>query len=241
MIKITQSMYELPPIYGGMTVDEFTCEDNELVTIAGLPFAVKTLNLRRNALDSLDHKLPNLLVSLNVSENFLTSMPDELPSTLKYLNCSKNYLKKLPLNTENIVELDCSVNYIRRIIRDFTSMEKLNCSHNDLLDIHVDGGLELKELISNGNKMKNVNLSRFTKLTHFEAVSNEITNILFPLSIVHINVAKNQIKCLHKLEQYIHLETITANHNLINSHFILPASVKNYNFENNPIVHVSIL
>lgn len=132
------------------------------------------------------------LVELNLAYNKLTNIP-LIPPNLKKLNIERNEIEKI----ENLLE---------------SNLEELNISGNEIETLE---GLPvtLTKLEISKNNINIIDLSNLFKLEYLNANSNDIimVNGEFPESLIHIELAHNQLKSLPDINSNIEVLNISDN------------------------------
>ncbi len=163
--------------------------------------SLKTLNISRNQLTSVDLRYNTLLEILFVSNNNISELNLLYNTHLKRLFCNDNQLTFLYLNSPDLWDLNYSNNQLTDVDMTRSSgVTDLKCSNNQLtsFDIHILHSL--KNLYADNNQLTGINLSQNTELVLVNLSHNNITGLdisalskLYTLNVEYNNLTKLDI------------------------------------------------
>lgn len=133
--------------FGEFLLPQLKLEDNELVSVPGLPSSIRTLSLAENNLNEVPESLRNMtsLVDLDLSGNQIRRIPGwlgELPR-LQTLNLSQNLINSIDIGlgeSPNLQTLLLARNQLRSIPEEVLSAPSL--AH-----MRLEGNSMTKELL----------------------------------------------------------------------------------------------
>jgi len=163
--------------------------------------SLKTLNISRNQLTSVDLRYNTLLEYLYVNNNNISELNLLYNTHLKRLLCNDNQLTFLYLNSPDLWDLNYSDNQLTDVDMTRSSgLTDLKCSNNQLtsFDIHILHSL--KNLYADNNQLTGINLSQnpdleFVNLSHNNITGLDISTLskLYTLNVEYNNLTKLDI------------------------------------------------
>ena len=187
------------------------------------------------------------IIKLDLSHKNLSVLPDNIPNTLKILECAENNLTIIPNLPVSLEILDCPENKLQIIdMLENINLKILNCSSNNifLLNIIYTQIIEL--------------YTAYNNITNYPIISRFV-DILYDLQIIPIKpvILQSSHQYLKKVKvlncqsnnlltlPYISpcnnvLERLDISYNYIKHINILPKSLKQLNYEFNPLTEKSI-
>lgn len=161
---------------------------------------LQVLNLRGNAIESVDLSNNTKIYDLFISDNKISSinllnntelvrleLNNNLLSTIDLSNNTK--IKSLHITNNNLIELDLSNNtkienlYIDRNeistidISNLKELESFSISANKLQNLNLENNLKLYRLLAGQNNLKNINLEKNTNLEYINLSNNYLSKI----------------------------------------------------------------
>ena len=135
------------------------------------------LDIRTNALTTIDISKATSLSALLGNDNKLTSLDVSKNVALKYLDCSANLLTALDVSKNTaLTNLTCSVNKIISLdVSQNTALTDFDCQSNSLATLDVSKNVKLSTLFCGTNKLTALDVSKNTALTYLDCSGNQLT------------------------------------------------------------------
>jgi len=232
-------------------------EDNFL---GDFPENIKILNLSNNEFNILP-EIPNNIEILDLRNNLNLTRLTNIPTNLKQIYIHNTNVVFTDMQVIFIAENNIRVYYdnpidVNKIILKSTDILKLN--NLQLTEINTDIPETIKiiicennkfkklfklpkniqELYLNNNKIKNINLSEYEKLTYLQIENNELSDIIFNDNVIYndIEISNNKLKKLHINK----CEKLIAEYNNIQDFNINPINLIFLNLQNNNLQDINL-